>query len=145
MADGRSLTWTGNPFPVLAMGCGCAPFAALLAVALAKWSPVPTVWCVAAAAICVALAMMSGRYDVHTVVITARQIRLESSARTTVRDVAELRAVEVVHSGNTQDGYDRTDLRLLWSSEPERHGITGPHDPQLASSVTRLRRTSSRR
>ncbi|GGK48151.1 hypothetical protein [Streptomyces flaveus] len=115
------------------------PVAILLATAPAKIFSLPTGWAMVIMQVCVVLAMVAGLFEVHTVEFTEQRVRLVSNARTRIRDVTDLESVEIVHSGNTEDGYTQTSLRLTWSgSHRGSHTIDDNHDAALAHSLTRV-------
>lgn len=82
------------------------------------------------------LGTVSAVYDVTEVEFTPQNVRLRSGARTRTVNVADLRGVQITHSGDTDSGYRSTSLQLTWHDE--RQKLDGVHDPTLASSLTRL-------
>jgi hypothetical protein len=113
------------------------PVAGLLATALAKIFSLPIGWSIVIMQVCVVLAMGAGLFEVHTVEFTEQRVRLVSDARTHIRDVTDLESIEIVHSGNTEDGYTQTSLRLTWSGSHRGIAtIDGNHDAALTHSLT---------
>jgi hypothetical protein len=83
------------------------------------------------------LGVIAGRREVHTAQFTSEQVRLRSKLTSRTVRVADLTAVTVEHSGDTDSGYQQTSLRLALPDGSEVVLKDGYH-PTLAGSLTQL-------
>ncbi|HEY0447831.1 hypothetical protein [Actinophytocola sp.] len=77
------------------------------------------------------------RREVHTAEFSRHGVRLVSPLTTRFVSVADLTAVTVDHSGDTDQGYVRTTLRLAIAGRPAET-IPGVYDPALAGVLDEL-------
>lgn len=82
------------------------------------------------------LGRVSDRYEVTVAEFTRHQVRLISRAGVRTVKVSRLMGVVVQHSGDTDEGYMRTSLQVIWFGGKEI--IDGVHDTTLAPSLSRL-------
>lgn len=88
-------------------------------------------------ALTVCIALIRSRYVVRAVEFTTTQVRLESRARVRTASIADVREVRVSHSGNTEGGYQKTTLLLIWRDGASRWFVCN-HDPSLGKTLLRL-------
>jgi len=98
------------------------------------WTFALVVLCIVAGAV---LGVVAGRHEVHTAQFTGERVRLRSTIATRTVPVAELAAVTVDHSGDTDAGYQQTSLRLVLPDGSEVV-LKDRYDPTLAGSLSRL-------
>ncbi|SDK61095.1 hypothetical protein SAMN05421869_11768 [Nonomuraea jiangxiensis] len=79
---------------------------------------------------------VSDRYEVTVAEFTRHEVRLVSRAAVRTVPAADLTEVTVTHSGDPEEGYWRTSLRVAWREGKKT--IDGPHDATLATSLSRL-------
>jgi hypothetical protein len=142
MAGDETLTWTSKSRDLgfLQTGCGCFPIAMILCLVLYLITPLDDTSLLVVLGLMLAtggvIGIVAGRTEVYTAEFTGRQVRLVSKTVTRTVDVADLTALTVEHSGDVDQGYDETTLRVTWPDGTEViHGI---HDPTLAPSLTEL-------
>ncbi|MFC6879395.1 MULTISPECIES: hypothetical protein [Actinomadura] len=84
--------------------------------------------------ICVGL--IRSHYVLRVIEFTRAQVRFESPARVRTVPIAEVSAVLVEHSGDTEKGYQETSLQVQWRHRRKR--IVFEHDPALGPALVRL-------
>jgi hypothetical protein len=83
------------------------------------------------------LGVVAGRREVHTAQFTGERVSLRSTTATRTVPVAELAAVAVDHSGDTDAGYQQTSLRLALPDGSEVI-LKDCYAPTLAGSLIQL-------
>jgi hypothetical protein len=141
MAGDETLTWFCNhPRAGCLQGGFSCLSAATLSLLVLVWIFAPGLWVfiyigvmIAAGAV---IGIVAGRREVQPVEFTRRHVRLMSRVSSRTVKVADLTAVAVEHSGDTDEGYTMTSLRLAWPDGGTE--VDGFRDPTLASSLTEL-------
>jgi hypothetical protein len=100
-----------------------------------------TVWTFALVGLCIVagavLGVVEGRHEVHTAQLASEQVRLRTKLTSRTVRVADLTAVTVDHSGDTDAGYQHTSLRLALPDGSEVI-LKDCYAPTLAGSLTQL-------
>ncbi|MBB6378181.1 hypothetical protein BKA01_005441 [Pseudonocardia eucalypti] len=81
------------------------------------------------------LGHLDDRRQPHTAFITRSQVRLTSRTRKRTRLTAEL-SVRVEHTGDTDEGYNRTTLTLRWPDDTVI--MSNQHSPELGRRLGKL-------
>lgn len=83
-----------------------------------------------------ALGRLDDRRQPHTAFITRGEVRLASRIRRWTRPTTDLTGVRVEHTGDTDEGYNRTTLTLAW---PDGSVVMSDrHSPELGRRLGEL-------
>lgn len=87
-------------------------------------------------ALTVCVGLIRSRYVLRVVEFTRTQVRLESRARVRTVPIADLMAVRIAHSGDTDRGYQETSLHLEWRGGGK--WLVYGHDPTVGEALVKL-------
>lgn len=143
MTDEETVTWhhvagRGGCAPGGLAGLTAGTIAGVLAFVIFSTPPAWTFALVVLGVVVGAvLGAVAGRHEVHTARFTSEQVRLRSKLATRTVPVADLTAVTVDHSGDTDTGYQQTSLRLAIPDGSEVV-LKDSYAPTLAGSLAQL-------